>query len=163
MAASDRYGRALAVASVIAVVGACAQVTGLSDDYRFDLPADGADAASTEDGGTEAGRDGSTGDSGGGERCTKNQQAQTQTTFAQSGGDNVPLQCKSCLGQGCCDDIKKCADNAQCVDSMKCVFGCQQKNGNAKTQCLSSCKNAFRDFVGACVASTCGAPTCQLQ
>lgn len=165
MASSERLRSifwCLGAALSLLVVGACAQVTGLSDDYRYDLVEAGSDAAVTDgasrgEAGTDAGADtGSAAD-----RCTAQERAQAQNAIVQANGDNLTATCRTCLATSCCDEIAACAGDPSCEQSMECVFGCM-KSGN-RSQCLGNCSNVFATQVGACVQRSCGAPTCQLN
>jgi hypothetical protein len=167
MAASDRLGYALSIASVtlpIALAPACAQVTGLSDDYQYDL-VDGSagqeqDASTTKDGGAQA-ADAAREGGAAGDRCSAAERSEAQATIGQAGGDGIPAQCRMCLATNCCDEIATCGQQDECTQSMKCIFGCQ-KNGN-KSQCINGCRSTFATKVGSCIQRYCASPTCQLQ
>lgn len=151
---------------VLATAGSsCAQVSGLADDYRYDLVA----AAPTLDATADAGEGDATvrADSSASDArstCGATERARAATQITSAGGDSLSGQCRQCLASNCCAQIGACANNADCEASMKCVFGCQNQNGggNAKTQCLANCRTGFFPTVGACIQATCASPICQL-
>jgi hypothetical protein len=151
MARSERLATSLGAALlVLTMVSSCGQVTGLTDDYVYDL--DEPDAAS------EGGGDGA-GDGGG--QCSSGDRARALSSIGSAGGQDVSTQCKTCLSESCCSEISACAADDSCDESMKCIFGCQ-RTGN-RQQCLSSCGPAFVNTVGACLQTACTSPTCQLR
>lgn len=161
MASFDRLGFWCSIVASLALVGACAQVTGLSDDYRYDLVDGSADASTANDASSaDAARDGSA-TSDGGERCSAAERAGAQTTIGRSGGDELTAQCRTCLATNCCDEVAECGRQSDCAQSMECIFGCQ-RNGN-KGPCLNGCKQTFSATVGSCIQRFCAAPTCTLQ
>jgi hypothetical protein len=156
--------------ALVVPLGACGQVTGLSDDYRFDQLADGGSLPDGESGDGQA--DGPKGDAPGTsptdgapdarESCTNPQQAVAQEQLTSAGGELL-LACRNCLAANCCKSINVCASGNECDNSMKCVFNCQGHQGSAKLQCLNQCSAAFENVVGACIASACDTPTCTLK
>jgi hypothetical protein len=176
MAASERL-RVLVAGTFTGalLVSACGMVTGLSDDYRYDLDAssslpsgDGGtsgDGGKLPDGGNGGGpRDGSGPD--GSSQCGVTDRTTAQTDLTVSGGDQIPTLCKNCLTGSCCIQIEGCFQNLECKTAMECVFGCQKDNGGGnKAQCLANCHNlqTFNDTVATCARNACAAPTCTLQ
>lgn len=154
MAASERLALAAVMvsATLLIMVCSCAQVTGLSDEYRYDLgdAASGTDASEV-DAGANAG-----------DRCDSTDRTRTQSMITEAGGERIASRCRSCMAANCCDEIQKCAQTDECTQSMKCVFGCQQ-SGGGKNQCIKSCNSSFDRLVGACLQTHCPVPTCQLQ
>jgi hypothetical protein len=146
------------------LAAACAQVTGLADDYRYDL-ADGGRAA---DGGGGGGGDGGGtdgGDGGPAQQCTTVDRAKAELAMTNAAGDRLTTPCRSCLSTSCCLEIDRCAATADCNQSMRCIFNCQRETGggNNKTQCLGNCGLEFLQLVGPCVEARCDAPTCALD
>ena len=164
MAGSDRLvhrGARVPAALVMLLASACGQITGLSDDYHYDLDTAGggqADASAAGDGAADAAPDA-------GERCTASEGARADRAISEAAGEEVPQQCRTCMASSCCDAISRCAQNADCAQSMKCIFNCQRTGGGGggKNQCLNGCKPTFTMVVGACVQDYCAAPTCQLE
>ena len=157
-----RLGVALAV-GVLLPVASCAQITGLSDEYRYDLE---AGAGSSEDG-SAVGLDASPGDARSDAdaraQCSADDRTRTGTQLASASGELLSPQCRTCLAASCCAPIDACAKSSDCQASMKCVFQCQ-KSGSAasKRQCLSDCNVAAFQRVGSCAESGC-AGACNLQ
>lgn len=161
MAASDRFahGGVIAVGALaIVLVSSCGQITGLSDDYRYDLAEAGAegDGSATAEGGP---RDA-------GNACDLTERSRAQRTISEAGGETVSQQCRTCMASSCCDRIAECAQSDDCMQAMKCIFNCQKTGGGGgggKNQCLANCRGTFTTIVGSCVEQECAAPTCQLQ
>src|SRR5688572_9056272 len=148
-----RSKRSLLSSSLVIALSivACAQVTGLSDDYKFDLDA----AADGGEGGTSGG-DGATPFVDGG-KCSASDQSTASTDIRNANGDKVPLLCRTCLVANCCTPIHLCAGLNVCRDSMRCIFNCQDKvQQNEKATCLRQCDDtAFNTAVGTCVTQDC--------
>jgi hypothetical protein len=141
-------------------IPACAQVTGLSDDYRYDLDA-GADASNGEASARDGSGDGPAGDARG--QCGPSDRARAATQIDSVNGDDLPASCQTCLAASCCREIDACASGNDCSQAMRCVFQCQRSSGggSGKAQCLANCRPAFQQTVGSCVAASCSA-ACQL-
>lgn len=152
---------ALALATAL-VVGACGQVTGLSDDYTYDLEggatgdgaSDGAttaDGAATGDGASDAARDAAN-------RCTTVQTLKATQTLANYNGT---MTCNTCLARSCCTDVDTCSVNQECDKALGCKLDCTQGPASDRTQCFKSCPGSgspnslFTTTVGACSASAC--------
>jgi hypothetical protein len=163
-------GAGAVLASIL--LASCGQLTGLSDDYRFDLDAgapssttgpDGARIVGDAAGSTVDGRagDGASGTDAAHPPCSAADRVTATNDLAQA--DLVPSACKSCLASSCCTEIETCASRSECDTAMKCVFQCQKNGGgNARTVCLDNCKAAtFFQTVGSCISSSCS--SCQLQ
>jgi hypothetical protein len=163
MEASSRSSAGGIVAGVaitlLVALGSCAQVTGLSDDYRYDLDAATVDGAGGDAAGGDAASDAAAG------QCSSIERTRAGTELAAVSGDLLTGQCRTCLANNCCTPIDTCSKNLECQQSMRCVFQCQRENGggNNKAQCLNNCQNTFARTVGACVQASCGSPVCQLQ
>ena len=140
--------RALVAVAASAVVAACAQATGLSDDYRFDrvLDAGAADVAPAPDA-----------SSSGGPICTASDRDAAEGAIDRAGSTDEPgADCRSCLGSECCAEVERCAGDPACFDAMTCVFACGTKTGNAKNECIDRCATGFTAIVGACATDACG-------
>jgi hypothetical protein len=166
MARSRRFVRGFILGSTLLVVLApcsCGQLTGLADDYRYDLDAGGAPETSAADPSTADASDDAPHDASADSHapaCTAVQTEAAQTALTTNDGSNVPSACRTCMADSCCTEIQTCAKNANCAASMKCIFDCQQKGGG-KAQCLNNCAKAFATVVGTCVQNDCNAD-CQL-
>lgn len=163
MATSSPTTRSFFVAVMFAcsILGAsCAQVTGLSDDYRYDLAANSATGDAGADG--AAFSDGSASDAR--SQCSQNERNRASMEISNAGGDTLNFQCRQCMASSCCSQIDACAKSSDCENSMQCVFNCLKDNGSAtaRTQCVNNCRSGFLQTVGACIQSNCAAPTCQL-
>ena len=161
-----RSDLAVVMGCAVVLVASCAQVTGLSDDYRFDLAPDGsapADGAPPPDGSTpgDAGRDASR------DQCGIVERQRAETALVNAGGERVPLTCRTCMTSSCCGRINQCNGDPTCGDSMRCVLGCQRDSGSgsSKQQCLRNCGQAFNQVVLPCVPSFCTGPVaaCSLE
>ncbi len=151
------------------VVAACGQVTGLSDDYTYDLEggAQAADAASegaaTGDGATRDGASEATADAA--HKCTATESLKTALTLKNYNGTTV---CKTCLDTSCCTDVDTCALNAECSKVLGCKLDCTEQPTGDRSQCFKSCTTSgnpntlFATTVGTCSASGCK-PECGLQ
>lgn len=148
---------ALAVALV-----ACGQVTGLSDDYEFDLvdggssatPDGGADATKADgsaDGATDAAADAS-------KQCTPAQALKTAQKLSSINGSQA---CKTCLATGCCMDVDTCTNNTDCSHVLDCKLDCTTKQGNQRFECFKGCTVSgttpplYTNGVGACATASC--------
>jgi hypothetical protein len=164
--------RLLTLAVPVALaVAACGQVTGLSDDYTYDLEAgaaaaDGAttDAAkadgATGDGATDAGVDATN-------KCTT---AQTVATAKKlNNGFNGTQLCKTCLATSCCSDVDTCTANGDCNHVLGCKLDCTEKQAAERNACFKMCTLAgntqstvFQSTVAPCAAAACTSQ-CGLQ
>jgi len=147
--------RVALAASAFAFAFGCGQITGLSDDYTFDLDASGVDAGNP--GPNDAGRDVT--DAGPPETCSAQERAAAQAVYAQNAGEAVPAACRSCLAQSCCEESAACGADEGCAASMKCLFECQRRANPA--QCSRECRAVFDDVMGACVQRSCS--VCSLR
>lgn len=118
---------------VLAAVTAsgCGQVTGLSDDYTFDL-ADAAASSSVDAG--DAGRDASAASDAGAGVDAGACQSSAATTLNNQGGT---LQCRTCLANGCCNQVEACWSDSTCRNTLRCVLACSAEN--ARAQCIAKC------------------------
>jgi hypothetical protein len=134
---------------LLATPAACAQVTGLSDEYKFDL--DGG----KREGGTEGGADGS-GDAVAPGKCSTDDTTQATKDIASANGDKIPsAACRTCLASNCCSSIHACALDGTCKNAMSCVFNCQAKPQNEKRRCLDDCDETAFGAVGTCSRQDC--------
>jgi hypothetical protein len=156
--------------ALVVPLGACGQVTGLSEDYRFDQLADGGTLLPDSGQGSAPGTDGGPGDANGGskldvapdarETCASAARATATTELTNAGAEPLSA-CTTCLATNCCASVGRCATSNVCNDSMKCVYGCQNKQPNPKIQCLGGCSNTFEETLKACIESAC-ASSCSL-
>lgn len=145
-------------------LAACGQITGLSDDYDFDLVAEGGaltdassdgaptDAASDRGATTDAPRDASN-------ACSTVQTAAALQRLDKSGGTTL---CKACLAAGCCTDVDACLDNQPCSRVLDCKLGCTTQGANNQAQCFKGCDNTgggppalYTNGIAACSAAAC--------
>lgn len=143
---------ALALPAVLALA-ACGQVTGLSDDYQYDLVDGGTSPEGAADG---AATDGPAA-ADAAKQCTP---AQTLSAAKRLNQDNGTQLCKTCLASSCCIDVDTCAANNECSRLLSCKVDCTEKTGADRTQCLKSCNSnstsaLFNAGVGACAAAAC--------
>jgi hypothetical protein len=155
-------------ASIVLV--SCGALTGLSDDFRYDL-----DGGSSGSSGTAS--DGQAGDGAaaadGGDDGAASVRQQCNTAEKQQASTEMaavdPLSagtCRNCLASNCCLDIDRCAKDTKCADSMKCVFQCIRDNGGggAKQVCVNNCDPTFMATLGSCLRDACGSGgTCGLS
>jgi hypothetical protein len=146
------------------VLAACGMVTGLSDDYKYNLD---AASSSTADGG---GTDGSsvtdaapdTGVDAG--RCTAQQISSAETGLNSHGGDKLSSACESCLVATCCTQIAACLQSSPCTSVLECVMQCQDNSSvQGRQVCVDQCKSgntSGTELVG--ILNNC-APTCTQQ
>ena len=158
-------GRSRAAVLALAVallLGACGQITGLSDDYTFDLEA-GADGRPPTEGGI--GPDGTAGDAmidggprpdGEGGTVNCNETDQRLATTAMTGMRND--MCKACLAQQCCSPVGACTkDVAVCRVTLDCHLDCSEKGQPLmcfNTQCTNSSQPLFQ-AVRTCATQFC--------
>ncbi len=152
---------ALALATAL-LVGACGQVTGLSDDYTYDLEggatgdgsSEGAttgDGAASGDGSSDAARDAAN-------KCTTAQTLATTQTLQSYNGTTI---CNTCLARACCTDVDTCSLNQECDKVLGCKLDCTQGAPGDRAQCLKSCTSSgnpnslFTTTVGACSGAAC--------
>ena len=148
--------RLLTLALPLAAVAAasCGQVTGLSDDYQFDLvdggAADGARDSASADGPLDSALDARDANA-----CTP--QA-TALAFAKLNGTPA---CKTCLAQACCTDIEVCTKVSECKNLLSCKLDCTTQ-GDQRAQCQNKCANngggapaSYTSGVGACGGAAC--------
>lgn len=156
-----RSKAAVAVVLPMVLVSACGQITGLSDDYTYDL---GAADSATKEGGTDASAsDGSSsadvvttndGASDSGLRCTDTQRNAALASMTQMKNDT----CKACLATRCCTAVQACtAQTNGCRVTLSCHLDCGEK-GNPQqcfnTQCTNGTEVTFQ-AVRSCATSFC--------
>jgi len=153
---------ALTLPAVLALA-ACGQVTGLSDDYQYDLE---GGAAATTDGSVDgaktdsATRDGAT--DAGVDATNKCSAGQTLKASQKMEGLNGSQLCKTCLAGSCCNDVDTCSSNADCNHVFSCKLDCTEKSAAERTQCFKSCTISgggpspiYQATVGVCGAAAC--------
>jgi hypothetical protein len=151
--------RAAALALTACIpLAACGQVTGLSDDYTYDL--EGGAAGATDGGAAEgAVTDAKSGDSSdAATKCSPSQTTAASSRLAPSKGTAI---CKSCLASSCCTDVTTCAANGDCEQVLTCKLECTEKTGQDRTQCFRSCtvsggpNGMYTTTVGTCAQAAC--------
>ena len=158
---------ALAVPFVLVVgTGACGQVTGLSNDYLFDLQEDGAagDASgdsTTADGAKSDAPVDAAADTADAAKCSVAQATSTQVRLAQING---AMACKSCLASDCCTDVDSCLNVQDCKRAVTCRLDCTTMTGVDRHDCFTTCNSnsggnttpaSYTSGVGACATSSC--------
>lgn len=153
-------GIVLGVATTcIAFVGVgCGQVTGLSDDYTFDL----ADAAGSSDAAAgdakadgAATGDGATGSGDSGSATCKAQATAYLTT--ENAGSAV---CRTCVANNCCTGVNACSPSSACRNDLKCVLDCSTSDVGRQA-CVSKCQANQGNGFGAvlqCMQQSCASP-----
>lgn len=146
----------LAFALVAAIPIACAQVTGLSNDYKYDLVSDGGgDGAGGEGGAGDGG-----GNDGGGGTCGVVEVGNADADLATINGNE---NCKTCLATSCCSDVTDCfGPSVQgCKDSLSCELDCTTKEGSSRVSCFRGCQqNSAASFEP---LKTCADRACRQQ
>lgn len=155
-----------------ALLAACGQITGLSDDYQFDLVESGTAADGALDGSTEAApgdagpdvRDGASPDAT--NSCTAVETAAATQRLGAYGGTPA---CKACLAPACCDDVAACADDGECSRVLGCKLDCTARPSPDRQQCFERCNNVggpvpalYTSGMGACAIAACK-QTCAFQ
>ncbi len=169
-------GLPFALAAVAALcVAACGQLTGLSDDYAFDLVEGGAKAdavaadapiadAPIADGPVTDGPTPDAADAG--KTCSAGESATALTRLNTFGGTAI---CKACLAPACCDDVEACFHNPDCNRVLGCKLDCTSRPSSERQQCLKDCNTAggavpalYTDGIAVCAAAACK-QQCPLQ
>jgi hypothetical protein len=154
---------------VLVAAAACGQVTGLSNDYTYDLEG-GASAAdgATGDGATTDGTAGEGGDSGAPDatnKCSQSDSFKAAQRLSQFNGTQV---CKTCLASSCCTDVDTCTSNGDCDHVLSCELDCTEKPVGQRSECFKQCTvnggkpAVFTNGVLACASGACSNP-CGLQ
>jgi hypothetical protein len=156
---------------VTATASACGQVTGLSNDYLFDLAeagggldANGGDGASSADAPKGDAVSDAAADSTS-PKCSATQVAGATARISQMNG---LMACKQCLADSCCTDIEMCTNTNECKRALSCRLDCTTLTGTDRHDCFNTCNSnsggnstpaLFTSGVGACNKSSCDA-TC---
>ena len=157
---------ALGVLALAMATGGCGQVTGLSDDYVYDLEggASSGDGGGSGDGATktdaptttESGTDGGVNPIN---KCSNSQSVRAGQKLAPYNGTAV---CKSCLATSCCNDVETCTANADCNHVFSCKLDCTEKSAADRSQCFKSCSlnggapsPVYQSTIGACGPAAC--------
>jgi hypothetical protein len=169
-----------ALGAFVMGTGACGQVTGLSNDYLFDLQEDGGTALdasgdASADGGakTDAASDASTDgrvDTGAAATCSIPQAESTAMRISQLNGAD---ECKACLANDCCTAVDSCLNVSECRRALSCRLDCTTMTGIDRHTCFNACNSnsggnttpaSYTSGVGACAAAGCAATTtCAFQ
>ncbi|MDB4935499.1 MAG: hypothetical protein JWP87_2471 [Labilithrix sp.] len=152
---------------VVGSAAACGQVTGLSNDYEFDLvEGGGADGGAGGDAKLDGpSSDASTTDAPGldaadaANKCTT---AETATALQRLNTLGGTTSCKTCLAPACCKDIDVCFHNPDCSSVLECKLDCTTRTSAERQQCFKSCNSGgggvpdlYTSGMGACAASAC--------
>jgi hypothetical protein len=166
---------ALAVPLALVVgTGACGQVTGLSNDYLFDLQEDGGaagdakgDAATTDGPKSDAPSDAPGDTAVDAATCSTGQAGSIELRLMQING---AMACKDCLANDCCTDVDTCLNVQECRRALSCRLDCTTRSGTDKHDCFNTCNSnsggnstppSYTNGVGACAASC--STTCAFQ
>ena len=159
-------------AGLAVATGACGQVTGLSNDYLFDVQEDGGTAldgggdATTEGGSrTDAPTDAPVDTGADAATCSFAQAQSTQLRMTQLSGASG---CKQCLANDCCTDVDSCLNTSECKRALSCRLDCTTMTGADRHSCFQACSSnsggnttpaSYTSGVGACATSACAAST----
>ncbi|WP_146654349.1 hypothetical protein [Labilithrix luteola] len=148
----------------VGVVGtsACGQVTGLSDDYTFDL--DGGDGQGTTIGadGGDGGSDASSRDSGPLADASSKCQGPTGTNAYNALSGGAPA-CQACLAAQCCSEVLSCyaGGGSDCRSRFQCLLQCTDKpTASERTACFNGCNPLRNDSVSRAMSS-CADQSCR--
>jgi hypothetical protein len=152
-----------ALPSLLAMA-ACGQVTGLSNDYQFDLVDDGGSSATGDASGDATASDASSSTDArvdaadAAPKCSTAQTTLANTRLSQFSGTPA---CKSCLATSCCTDIEPCTSASECKRVLSCRLDCTTKAADQRPDCYSNCSNGnappalYTQGVGACSTASC--------
>jgi hypothetical protein len=163
----------LMVVVLAASAGACGQVTGLSNDYVFDLQEDGggvtgdakADTAANADGAKTDGTTDAPVTPVDAATCSSTQAATIEQRLTQFNGST---ECKTCLSNDCCTDVDSCLNITECRKAFECRLDCTTMSGTDRHSCFQTCDSnsggnvtpmSYTSGVGACATSKCSAAT----
>lgn len=154
----------LLLGGLVLTASACGQVTGLSNDYLFDLTEDGG-------GGLDANGDGAPSADAKGDaiaadaadaapKCSTTQVAAATVRMSQMNG---LMACKQCLANSCCTDVDTCANASDCKRALSCRLDCTTRTGTDRHDCFNNCSSGggnptpatFTSGVAACSKSSC--------
>jgi hypothetical protein len=137
---------------------ACGQVTGLSDDYVYDLAAEGG---ATADAGDASKADAGTDATAVPDATTKCSPSQTLKAAQKLSGDNGAQICKTCLATACCTEVDTCTNNGDCNQVLTCKLDCTTKQASQRSECFRGCTvnggtpTLFTNSVGSCSTASC--------
>lgn len=151
--------------ALVFTTGACGQVTGLSNDYLFDLQEDGGgidangDAAASADGSKSDAIADAAADRPA-PKCSVAQAASAEVRMSQMTG---LVTCKACLANSCCTDVETCANVSECRRAFACRLDCTTLTGTDRHDCFNACTNgggnatpaSWTNGVAACSKSSC--------
>ena len=155
--------RFAAFALMLAASSACGQVTGLSDDYLYDLEA----GASSVDGGSDGGAPRTdAGDSAvdtGVDANNTCSSSQTVATGQRLSAYNGTTACKTCLAASCCNEVDSCSVHVDCNDVLSCKLDCTEKSSAIqRSDCFKTCTLSsgaqspqYQSTVGRCAPASC--------
>lgn len=152
---------------LVLTTGACGQVTGLSNDYLFDLQQDGGgidansgDAMASTDGPKGDAITDATADTADAAKCSAAQAASATVRMSQMTG---LAACKQCLANDCCTDVETCTNSSECKRAFSCRLDCTTLTGTDRHDCFNACMNgggnptpaSWTNGVAACSKSSC--------
>jgi hypothetical protein len=150
---------------LVLTTGACGQVTGLSNDYLFDLQEDGGRIDANGDAAASA--DAPKGDAiadaladRAAPKCSVAQAASAMLRMSQYGGE---VACKNCLADNCCTEVETCSSKPECDRAFSCRLDCTPLTGTDRHDCFNQCMNggsnatpaSWTSGVAACSKSSC--------
>jgi hypothetical protein len=162
----------LLLGGLVLTASACGQVTGLSNDYVFDLTEDGGGGLDANgDGAPSADAKGDAIAADAADAAPKCSTTQVVTATARMSQMNGLMACKQCLANSCCTDVDTCANTSDCKRALSCRLDCTTRtNSSDRADCFSTCQNGggnptpatFTSGVGACTKASCDA-TCAFK
>ncbi len=165
-----RQRAGVAVALVVPLVlllttGACGQVTGLSNDYLFDLQQDGggSDANGDAAAATDAPKGDAIADANADRAAPKCSVAQAASATVRMSQMTGLMACKDCLANNCCTDVETCSNSSECRRAFACRLDCTTLTGTDRHDCFNACMNgggnptpaSWTSSVAACSKSSC--------
>jgi hypothetical protein len=145
--------RFTALAPAVAVLGlglvvACGQVTGLSDDYTYDLGEGGSQSSGGSSGDAAADADAGA--------CA----ASTTLSLGSS-------TCSQCAAAKCCDKILACEKVTACSTRFTCNLDCTKSGSSgsngALKDCFGNCTDQHQNAPGYQVVGTCINTSCSKE
>ncbi len=164
------FALALTLGSGALSLAACGQVTGLSNDYVFDLQQDGGGIAPDAKGDGASGitdapvdvvADVATEAAAEAGKCSASDKTMAEEHLSQDTGS---MPCKDCLATECCTEVDTCSGTGDCRKALACRLDCTTKAGLDRHTCLQICNSntggnttptSYTNGVGACAASSC--------
>jgi hypothetical protein len=136
----------------------CGQLTGLSDDYTFDLtPAVEGGSDARTDSPVDASPDGDGSD--GAAACST---AQVTVAAGRLSSFSGTPTCKACIAESCCNDVSACLGASDCKRYFTCQLACTTQAAGERAKCFNNCGGGappalYTSGIGTC--TTTGCPT----